>query len=115
MSTTYYAVPRKLVTEAGFRFLMQMSPEELIDEAKNRLREGARLEDTLSWHDFAVVVELGTHSYVKEQPQFYNVAGREQLERILQGDYLIFNEGRTIVEPEEFRKNLVLWGIRYTP
>lgn len=108
MSTTYYAIPGKQVMEAGFRFLLQISPGELIDEAKNRLRKGARLNDTPSCDDLEEVIELGT----VDGAQFSNKAGWEELERVLRGDYLIFDEYSRIVESSEFRKDLDRWRIR---
>ena len=114
MSTTYHAIPKQTILDAGLRYLLEMSPRDLITEAVVALGGGPSGEEGVTkltldsprgLDAIPGVLELGTFSHPRSGREFHahrNVQSREQLEQMLDGNYVIIEAGCQVIEPQKF-------------
>lgn len=120
MSSTYYAVPMKVVLDAGIDALFRETPEQKILRALRMLKGDEDLEHCYRIDDLPLkmnvegVIEIGLRSVVPKPPKFTCQLSHQELDAILKGNYLIIDEtSHHYQTAAEFRAELEEWGCKY--
>lgn len=110
MSTTYYAIPKKLIIEKGIEAIFGHSPEDLLDDLQAMLKEGVTYREARDFRDeYENIVALGTRFAKESGVGFTPAVGYERMEEVLQSDVIITSEFHEYYSPNKFREMLDEW------